>query len=171
MARPVKLTERSMDAAFSLEVHPDEGASIVRSEEPPFDASVAVREGRSGVWSVVTAQGSYEASVRLENGEVHVEVDGEPFLFEDTEDAGDGVARRASARADVKAPMPGKVVKLLVAEGETVSSGQGILLFEAMKMQNEIRSPQDGVLTELSVEEGQPVDAREPLFVVRQIDN
>ena len=75
--------------------------------------------------------------------------------------------RRVSARAEVKAPMPGKVVKILVASGDTVSSGQGVLLFEAMKMQNEIKSPQDGVVSEISVEEGQAVEARDRLFVIQ----
>ena len=62
--------------------------------------------------------------------------------------------------------MPGKVVKLLVAEGDAVTAGQGVLLFEAMKMQNEIRSPQDGTMGELNVSEGQAVEARDRLFVV-----
>jgi biotin carboxyl carrier protein len=62
--------------------------------------------------------------------------------------------------------MPGKVVKILVAEGEAIEAGQGVLLFEAMKMQNEIRSPGDGVLRRLHVEEGQAVEARTPLFLV-----
>jgi biotin carboxyl carrier protein len=62
--------------------------------------------------------------------------------------------------------MPGKVVKLLVGSGDTVSSGQGVLLFEAMKMQNEIKSPQDGVVGEMAVDEGQTVEARDRLFVI-----
>jgi biotin carboxyl carrier protein len=65
--------------------------------------------------------------------------------------------------------MPGKVVKLLVGVGDAVVSGQGVLLFEAMKMQNEIKSPQDGVVGEMPVEVGQVVEARDRLFVVNNI--
>jgi biotin carboxyl carrier protein len=63
--------------------------------------------------------------------------------------------------------MPGKVVKLLVAVGGAVTAGQGVLLFEAMKMQNEIKSPQEGTLSELLVTEGQAVEARDLLFAVK----
>jgi biotin carboxyl carrier protein len=62
--------------------------------------------------------------------------------------------------------MPGKVVKLLVSPGESLLAGQPVLLFEAMKMQNELRAPQPGTLLELDVAEGQAVEARERLYVV-----
>jgi|SRR5690242_14929774 len=63
----------------------------------------------------------------------------------------------------VLAPMPGKVVRLLVKDGDKVEIGQGILVVEAMKMQNEIRSPKSGVVERLQVKEGQPVNAGEVL--------
>ena len=69
-------------------------------------------------------------------------------------------------RQHVVAPMPGKVVRVLVHEGDTVESGQGILVVEAMKMQNEIRSPKAGTVERLNVKEGQPVNAGEVLCVV-----
>ena len=72
-----------------------------------------------------------------------------------------------SAVAEVKAPMPGKVVKLLVSAGDVVEAGQGILLFEAMKMQNEIRSPMAGTVVDFTVQEGQAVDSRGILFSVK----
>ena len=103
---------------------------------------------------------------------IQVLVGGERFRFRGRQAAGvAGVATGKSglARADVKAPMPGKVVKLLVAPGDAVLAGQGVLLFEAMKMQNEIKSPLDGIVGELFVVEGQAVDAREPMFVVKRI--
>lgn len=63
----------------------------------------------------------------------------------------------------VHAPMPGKVVRLLVRVGDKVEIGQGILVVEAMKMQNEIRSPKSGVVERLQVKEGQPVNAGDVL--------
>ena len=62
--------------------------------------------------------------------------------------------------------MPGKVVRVLVAQGARVEAGQGLLVVEAMKMQNEVRSPKAGTLERLHVVEGQAVNAGEILAVV-----
>jgi pyruvate carboxylase subunit B len=59
--------------------------------------------------------------------------------------------------------MPGKIVRLLVAVGDTVETGQGLLVVEAMKMQNEIRSPKNGKVERLLAKEGQNVNAGEVL--------
>ena len=69
----------------------------------------------------------------------------------------------AEGRQQVVAPMPGKVIRLLVHAGEKVETGQGLLVVEAMKMQNEIRSPKSGIVERLQVKEGQPVNAGEVL--------
>ena len=72
----------------------------------------------------------------------------------------------AEGRQQIVAPMPGKVVRLLVAEGDKVEAGQGLFVVEAMKMQNEIRSPKSGTVESLKVKEGQPVNAGEILAFV-----
>ncbi|HUU34772.1 MAG TPA: biotin/lipoyl-containing protein [Vicinamibacterales bacterium] len=64
------------------------------------------------------------------------------------------------------APMPGKIVKLLVAPGDTVEAGQGLVVVEAMKMENELRAAKAGRVTSVSVTEGQSVDAGAVLAVV-----
>ena len=69
----------------------------------------------------------------------------------------------AEGRQQVVAPMPGKVIRLLVKQGDRVEAGQGLLVVEAMKMQNEIRSPKGGFVERFQVEEGQPVNAGEVL--------
>jgi biotin carboxyl carrier protein len=66
----------------------------------------------------------------------------------------------------VVAPMPGKVVRVLVHAGDRVEVGQGLLVMEAMKMQNEIRSPKGGIVERLHVKESQPVNAGEVLCIV-----
>lgn len=66
----------------------------------------------------------------------------------------------------VEAMMPGRVVKVLAAEGDSVSVGQGVLVLEAMKMENEIVAEAEGVLGQLAVEEGQAVEAGDLLFMV-----
>jgi acetyl/propionyl-CoA carboxylase alpha subunit len=72
-------------------------------------------------------------------------------------------AVEVEGRQEVVAPMPGKVIRLLVAVGDAVEAGQGLLVVEAMKMQNEIRSPKSGKVERLLAEEGQNVNAGEVL--------
>ncbi len=153
--------------AFLLQVERADEGYRVTCESPRLEATVG--GGEHGFWSILTGRGSYETHITRENGEIHVEVSGERFAFSIGGTGGLGAdTKRASARREVKAPMPGKVVKLLVGAGDTVASGQGVLLFEAMKMQNEIKSPQDGVVGEMAVHEGQAVEARARLFVIHR---
>ncbi|HET7106040.1 MAG TPA: biotin/lipoyl-containing protein [Candidatus Acidoferrum sp.] len=72
-------------------------------------------------------------------------------------------AVEVEGRQEIVAPMPGKVVRVLAAVGDAVEAGQGLLVVEAMKMQNEIRSPKSGKVERLLVKEGQAVNAGEVL--------
>lgn len=62
--------------------------------------------------------------------------------------------------------MPGRVVKVLVAEGDAVTAGQGLVILEAMKMENEVRAPRDGVVDRLGVAEGDAVEAGSTLLEI-----
>jgi biotin carboxyl carrier protein len=64
------------------------------------------------------------------------------------------------------APMPGKVVAVLVAVGQRVDAGAGLVVLEAMKMENEFKAAANGVITEVHVAPGQAVDAGDLLVVV-----
>ncbi|HVM74905.1 MAG TPA: biotin/lipoyl-containing protein [Candidatus Saccharimonadales bacterium] len=75
-------------------------------------------------------------------------------------------ASEVEGRQQILAPMPGKVIRLLVNVGDEVEAGQGLVVVEAMKMQNEIRSPKTGKVERLQVKEGQAVNAGEVLCVV-----
>ena len=66
----------------------------------------------------------------------------------------------------VDAPMPGKVVRVMVKVGDEVSEGQGLLVVEAMKMENELRSPKAGIVAELHAVEGAAVESGAKLVVV-----
>ena len=76
------------------------------------------------------------------------------------------VAGQEGGRAQVTAPMPGKVVRVLVAKGQEVEAGAGLVVVEAMKMQNELKSPKSGTVAELRVEPGATVNAGEVLAVI-----
>ncbi len=77
-----------------------------------------------------------------------------------------GHAVEAEGRQQIHAPMPGKVVRLLVKQGDAVEAGKGLLVVEAMKMQNEIRAPKSGTVERLLVGEGQAVNAGDALAVI-----
>ena len=66
----------------------------------------------------------------------------------------------------IKAPMPGKVVQVLVAVGDEVEEGQGVVVIEAMKMENELRATKAGVVKELPAQAGDLVEAQAPLALI-----
>ncbi len=68
--------------------------------------------------------------------------------------------------AQIKTAMPGKIVRILVTEGTEVLQGDGILIVEAMKMQNEMKSPKDGIVKEIKVAEGATVNAGDVLAII-----
>jgi biotin carboxyl carrier protein len=138
----------------------------VSSQEPHFEATLWRAPGTE-LWSVLTERGeSFEAFMDRRGGEIEVSVGQRRFRFTPANRSSAG--RRGSIgpamSAEIRSPMPGKIVKLLVSVGDAVTAGQGLLLFEAMKMQNELRSTRDGVVVEMNVHAGQAVEARERLL-------
>jgi len=75
-------------------------------------------------------------------------------------------ALEVQGRQQVVAPMPGKIVRILVQAGEAVEAGQGLVVVEAMKMQNEIRSPKSGKVEKIVAKEGETVNAGDVLVWV-----
>jgi biotin carboxyl carrier protein len=87
------------------------------------------------------------------------------------QDARSLAARRGASQHDTStqkltAAMPGKVMRMLAREGDEVVAGQGIVVIEAMKMQNEVRTPKNGILKKLLVQAGTNVNAGDVLAVV-----
>jgi biotin carboxyl carrier protein len=78
--------------------------------------------------------------------------------------AGSGLEARGPQ--EITAPMPGKVVRVLVQQNQQVKSGQGLLVIEAMKMQNELRAPRDGRVDRVYAEEGRGVETGARLLVL-----
>jgi len=77
-----------------------------------------------------------------------------------------GVGADDKGPKKIHAPMPGKVVRMLVNQGQLVEAGQSILVVEAMKMQNEIKSPKKGTLQKIVAVEGGNVNAGDVLAIV-----
>jgi biotin carboxyl carrier protein len=74
--------------------------------------------------------------------------------------------RGGAGPVTLRAPIPGKIVKIAVRVGERVASGQALVVLEAMKMENEIRSPRDGEVQAMHVREGQSVDTAQELVSI-----
>ncbi|MEX2262898.1 MAG: biotin/lipoyl-containing protein [Bryobacteraceae bacterium] len=132
-------------------------------EEP--EKTVQLCEVEPGLYSVLLDGASYEVRVEKDCVWIH----GWRFAM-DVCDPRRSAKRDAApprrGRIAVVALMPGKVVRLLVAEGDTVEAGQAVLVVEAMKMQNALRSPQAGRVVSLLAHEGATVAAGETLAVI-----
>jgi len=130
----------------------------------------AVRSGPT-VYSVIEDGRQFEAMVDEKGAHgFDVLVAGRIFHLESLDERTRLLAQSASpvltGPQTIVAEMPGKVVKVVMAAGEAVREGQGVVLVEAMKMENEIPSPIAGVVTEVAVSEGQTVEAGALLFTV-----
>lgn len=125
---------------------------------------VSVVEVEPGIYSVLLDGRSYEA--RVENTFHGTAVNVGPRRYSVEVSDPRKLARKPGGagregRQRVVAPMPGKVVRVLVAAGDTVEAGQGIAVVEAMKMQNEMRASKQGRVVRLDAKEGQAVSAGE----------
>ena len=116
------------------------------------------------VISIIVEGRCYEARAR--NGAIYVngarytvQVD-DPRAIQSVAPAG------LQGRQTLKASMPGKVVRMLAAAGDEVAAGQGVIVVEAMKMQNEVRSPRAGRVISVAVCEGSAVTAGDVLAVI-----
>jgi biotin carboxyl carrier protein len=67
---------------------------------------------------------------------------------------------------NLTAPMPGRIVRVLVKQGDEVEAGAGVVVMEAMKMQNEIKSPKKGTIQKIMVSEGAAVNSGDVLAIV-----
>jgi len=115
-------------------------------------------EVEPGVYSILVDGASYEVRA----GVSEITVGGFRFPV-DSEDPRQwkrpGGIPSGSGHASLVAAMPGKIVRVLVAEGDEVGAGQGIVVVEAMKMQNEMKAPRSGRITSLNVKPGDSVNA------------
>jgi biotin carboxyl carrier protein len=124
---------------------------------------------RPDVLSLRIGDLSYEVKSERVANELHLWVGSTCFAVE----VRDPRSLRGRTRAGddhgprkITAPMPGKVVRLLVREGDEVEPGQGVVVVEAMKMQNEIKSPKKGTIQKILVSEGAAVNAGDVLAIV-----
>ena len=122
-------------------------------------------------FSLIVDNRSFEIEVDNKADEYRVLVDGRNYrvnlMDERRVRTSGGIAGGAvHGRQMVSVPMPGKVIAILVAEGDTVEKGQGLVIVEAMKMENEVRSPIAGEVKEIKVKQGDTVEGGAALLIV-----
>jgi len=123
-------------------------------------------EVEPGVYSVVTQGRSITVTVGA-NGWIAAEGEMLEVTLIDPRDAAPG--RGAQGRAGqvkIAAPMPGRVVRVLVSPGQTVTAGEGLIVVEAMKMQNEMKAPRDATVAAVKTQDGATVAAGDVLLVL-----
>jgi biotin carboxyl carrier protein len=124
---------------------------------------------RTDVLSLRIGNQAYEVKCERAGGDLHLWVGSARFAVE----VRDPRSLRGRARSTddegpkkLTAPMPGKVIRVLVAAGAEINVGAGVLVVEAMKMQNEIKSPKKGTIQKILVREGTAVNAGDVLAIV-----
>jgi biotin carboxyl carrier protein len=113
---------------------------------------------------------SYEFHVEGANGELNLDLQGKKVSIS-VRDPRSLRSRRASASGEagpmkITAPMPGKVVRIIAPQGTEVEAGAGVIVIEAMKMQNELKSPKAGTVQRITVIEGATVNPGDVLAVI-----
>jgi len=138
----------------------------VEIDTQQFDSVVEVEPG---VYSVLIDGRSFE--IRAVNGSQgnSVQANGRRFSAEVRDPRDFSRSSRdalAGGRQSLLAPMPGKVIRVLVGKGDVVESGQGLVVVEAMKMQNEMKASRPGQVIEVRVHDGETVTAGQTLVVL-----
>ena len=119
-------------------------------------------------YSLLTGGRSYEVSVEADGEDYQVRhgaATQRVTLTDPSRRAREG-SRSGDGPEKVKAMMPGRVVRVLVQAGEEVGEGQGLLVIEAMKMENEITAPKDGIVKSVDVEAGHTIEGGAVLAVI-----
>ncbi|HEX3092384.1 MAG TPA: biotin/lipoyl-containing protein [Candidatus Angelobacter sp.] len=134
--------------------------------ELPLD----VVSAQDGMLSLLLQGKSYEVKQETVGAESNVVVGQERFSASVRDPRSFRSRRRSGASEQgvmkIKAPMPGKVVRILAPAGSQVEIGQSVVVIEAMKMQNELKAPKTGVVKKINVEEGAAVEAGQALAEV-----
>jgi biotin carboxyl carrier protein len=152
---------------WSLLIGPAEGGPSV-SDGGPHDSDVEAGSGRP----IARPAASYDVAVeRRSNGERIVYVNGVAVPVSIVDPRERLVRRRGTVSAgtgprSIVSPMPGRIVKVLVREGDLVAAQQGLVVVEAMKMENELRAPRAGQVSAVKVVEGMSVEAKAVLVTL-----
>ena len=169
LAAAVKFEAQLDGDTIPVEVTGDGGRYRVTLGGEPIE--VDARPTGAGGWSLLLGRESWTAGVTEEDGGLFVvDLDGETYSIRVEEETRYIIRTRggsASATGQIlKAPMPGRVVLVEVSLGQSVRPGDGLVILEAMKMENEFKASVAGTVKEIRVEVGQAVNPGDVMIVV-----
>jgi biotin carboxyl carrier protein len=151
---------------ISLEIR--EGKIIATTEGRRMELDAARPSGHTV--SLLAAGKSYRAHVAGQGNQIFVAIGANRYCLEAPEQGSASRYREGtSGHGDgtVKAPMPGMVIKINVAEGDEVAPGDSLAVVEAMKMEHEMRASARAIVAKVHVKAGQQVDALQPLVELK----
>ena len=163
----MKYYTRVDNTEYEVEIN---GESIVLNGEP-VNVDL-MRSGAAELYSVLFGGRSYEMLVNADRFNYTINVRGVQFQVqvEDERARRMNRARRLPTLPEgelaITAPIPGLVVRVLVAEGDSIEQGQPVVLLEAMKMENELRAMRGGIVKSVLAAAGQRVDQNAPLIIL-----
>lgn len=163
----MKYYTRVDNTEYEVEIN---GESILLNGEP-VNVDL-MRSGAAELYSVLFGGRSYEMLVNADRFNYTINVRGVQFQVqvEDERARRMNRARRLPTLPDgelaITAPIPGLVVRVLVAVGDAIEEGQPVVLLEAMKMENELRAMRGGIVKSVLVAGGQRVDQNAPLIIL-----
>jgi biotin carboxyl carrier protein len=162
----MKISAKAGTQVYELLVDREDGGYVVEVDGTKHLVDAQKLEG--DFYSILTGGRSYEVSVERHGDGYQVRHGAAQQVVTLT----DPSRRARDAKRETDGPMkvvtvmPGRVVRVLVAEGDTVEEGQGVIVIEAMKMENEIAAPKAGKVTRIEVAEGESVEGGGALLVI-----
>ena len=125
---------------------------------------------KNRIYSLLVDNRAYDLEIRRQDGEFEINYGGRKYsgeiLQETLAKLKSTAPQEVLKQKKLKAPMPGLIVRVEVQEGQVIKSGEGVVIMEAMKMENEIKSPYEGKVKKILVREKQTVDKDQVLLVL-----
>ena len=163
----MKIRVKAGEREYDVDVERDDG--LFRVTVDGVARKVDVHKLEADFYSILTDGRSYEISVEREGHRYHVRhgaAQRTVSLTDETRRGREDLRAAGHGPVVVASVMPGKVARVLVSEGDTVVENQGLVVVEAMKMENEIGAPRAGRVAAVHVEPGRTVEAGTTLVVI-----
>ena len=147
----------------------DDNKFEVQLEEKKVEVDLIHSE--HSLYSLIIEGRSYEVNLDGNNGNCSIHLNGVHYLInvmnkKKKEKVRKSTLDNVAGILEIQSSMPGKVIKILVKQGENVEEGQGLIVVEAMKMENEISSPKKGKVISIEVKEGEIVEGNFKLLTI-----
>ncbi len=164
----MKLKAQIEDREQELILRVEDGRVAAEIDGRVYD--LQVRQSSPDSFLFLLGASVYECRVRARPGTFDVDIRGRTYAVTIVDPkrlrSGQNSDRHHHGVEEIRAPMPGKVVRVQIEAGASVEKGMGLVVVEAMKMQNEMKSPRDGVVVSINVKAGDTVNAGDVLAVI-----